>query len=162
MRIAAATVQLQGNYRKIGEQMRIGPMTAIMSLGASLFLSSCTSTPQPASSNIQTDLEEPYPQKGVVKISIGWPRLGPLTSYDALVQANEAEGLIDVYGEQTCRGRFEYTSEVPDFDGLWELFCADDGTYAGGFFQLNDQGTIIASGIDMYDTQISFTLPVPD
>ncbi|BDW97078.1 hypothetical protein MACH10_27630 [Thalassospira tepidiphila] len=142
--------------------MRIRPMTAMISLGACLYLSSCASPPQPETSIPQTELEDSYPRKGVVKISIGWPRLGPLTSYDALVQANEAEGRIEVYGEQTCRGRFEYTSEVPDFDGLWELFCADDGNYAGGFFQLNDQGTIIASGIDMYDTQISFTLPVPN
>jgi hypothetical protein len=137
-------------------------MTAMISLGACLSLSSCGGPPQPETSFPQTELEDSYPRKGVVKISIDWPRLGPLNSYDALVQANEAEGLIDAYGEQTCRGRFEYTSEVPDFDGLWELFCADDGTYAGGFFQLNDQGTIIGSGIDMYDTQILFTLPVPN
>lgn len=66
-----------------------------------------------------------------VKITLNWSRIGPFSRYNTRLRANAFSGLIDIYGAQTCLGKYVRDDRLSPAHGWWEIVCPDE-SYAAG------------------------------
>lgn len=144
--------------------MRLPTLITAISLSATLLISGCASKPDITYDGWkarQTPPRMDYTHNEIVKINLNWSRIGPFSRYDTWLRSNVFGGQIDIYGAQTCLGKFVRHDGMLPANGWWEIVCPDD-SYAAGDFRLNQQGDIIGSGADTNGEQVSFILAIPN
>ena len=138
-------------------------------MGIAMLISGCKTTTTTTAPEISYDAWQakqsastvPYSTNTMVKINLNWSRIGPFSRYDTWVRANAFGGMFDVYGAQTCLGKFVRDDRLAPAHGWWELICQDD-SYAAGKFQLTQQGNILGIGNAINSEKVGFDLPIPN
>jgi hypothetical protein len=96
-----------------------------------------------------------------VKITLNWSRIGPFSRYNTRLRANAFSGLIDIYGAQTCLGKYVRDDRLSPAHGWWEIVCPDE-SYAAGNFRIDVQGKIQGVGTAINGEDVSFALAIPN
>ena len=135
-------------------------------MGVALFIGGCETTPEISYDAWQAKQAEsentvPYTTVKMVKIDLNWSRIGPFSRYDTKLRANAFGGMIDVYGAQTCLGKFVRDDRLAPAHGWGELICPDD-SYAAGNFRLTEDGSMQGAGRAVSGEKITFNLPIAD
>lgn len=133
-------------------------------MGIALLISGCQTTTTPEFSYDAWQAKQSpstvrYTTNRMVKINLNWSRIGPFSRYDTWLRSNAFGGMVDVYGTQTCLGKFVRDDRLAPAHGWWELVCPDD-SYAAGKFQLSPQGHIQGIGTAINGERVTFDLPV--
>jgi hypothetical protein len=146
--------------------MQIRLLTFVLIIGTTPFFGGCETTPEISYDTWQAKqaaAEEPvrYTTNKMIKINLNWSRIGPFSRYDTKLRANAFGGMIDVYGAQTCLGKFVRDDRLAPAHGWWELICPDD-SYAAGNFRLTEDGGMQGAGTAVNGEKVSFTLQLPN
>ncbi|MBX2829721.1 MAG: hypothetical protein KTR23_00850 [Rhodospirillales bacterium] len=144
--------------------MQIKVVTVIISLGVTSWLGGCENRPAVTYDGWMAQQTSPslsYAHNETVKIDLNWSRIGPFSRYETWLRANVFEGRFDIYGAQTCVGKFVRNDAMLPANGWWEIVCRDN-SYASGSFSLDPLGHIKGTGADVNGEQVSFDLPIPD
>lgn len=142
--------------------MQIKVLTVIITLGATSWLGGCATRPDITYEGWmaeQSAPSSPYTKNKTVKIDLNWSRIGPFSRYDTWLRSSVFEGRFDIYGAQTCVGKFVRNDGMLPANGWWEIVCPDN-SFAGGTFRLTQEGNINATGADVTGEQVTFDLPI--
>lgn len=144
--------------------MHIKTLKTVLLLGVAILISGCETRPEISYDAWQAEQSASavrYTTNEMVKINLNWSRIGPFSRYDTWLRANAFGGMIDVYGSQTCLGKFVRNDRLLPANGWWELVCPDN-SYAAGNFRLTPEGNISATGASVSGEKVSFVLPIPN
>ncbi|MBO6805535.1 hypothetical protein [Thalassospira sp.] len=138
----------------------------VLMIGLTPLINACENTPEisyDAWQAKQAVSEESvrYTTDKMVKINLNWSRIGPFSRYNTRLRANAFSGLIDIYGAQTCLGKYVRDDRLSPAHGWWEIVCPDE-SYAAGNFRIDVQGNIQGVGTAINGEDVSFALAIPN